>query len=147
MDDFEIEFSQEKQDFLVDIDNPVIEFDIGFGAQSGSSNHDDLNHRDYPNQHPISSITGLQNIIDSLEGKYFKEFTSENWELNGLQYQLIIPQSEHLLADPYITKLEMLKDGEYKSVSMYGNKLLPNGNIRILSDLQYSGRVLLKGGK
>lgn len=77
---------------------------------------------------------------------FTKSFTDDDWELNGQQYILTIPQSEHLLASPYVLSLEMLDNEEFKSVTMYGSKLLPNGSLLILSDLKYTGRILLKGG-
>lgn len=77
---------------------------------------------------------------------FTKSFTDDDWELNGQQYILTIPQSEHLLAYPYVLSLEMLDNEEFKSVTMYGSKLLPNGSLLILSDLTYTGRILLKGG-
>lgn len=30
-----------------------------------TGNHDELDHRDYPDQHPISAITGLQEALDN----------------------------------------------------------------------------------
>ena len=76
--------------------------------------------------------------------QYQKTFTIEDWVLNGQEYVLTIPQSEHNLNNPYVLALYMLEGTEYKSVNMYGSKLLPNGNLVIVSDLQYSGRILLK---
>lgn len=77
---------------------------------------------------------------------YMKSFTDGDWVLNGQDYILTIPQSEHLLASPYVLSLDMLDNEEFKSVAMYGSKLLPNGSLLILSDLKYTGRILLKGG-
>ena len=34
-------------------------------VKSVVQHHDKLDHRDYPDQHPISAITGLQNTLDS----------------------------------------------------------------------------------
>lgn len=77
---------------------------------------------------------------------FTKSFTDNDWVLNGQDFTLTIPQSEHLLASPYVLALDMLENEEFKSVSVYGSKLLPNGSLLILSDLKYTGRIILKGG-
>lgn len=82
----------------------------------------------------------------SNESYFQKEFEVSDWTLNGLKFQLFIPQAEHMLQDPFVMKLEIIDSGNYETVSMYDSYLLPNGSIRILSDLSYSGRILLKGG-
>lgn len=81
------------------------------------------------------------------EGKYTKEFLLEDWQDYGRQYSLTIKASDYMLTDAYISKMEMLEDGEYKTVSIYGGKKLPNENIMIISDIKYPGKILIKGDK
>lgn len=86
----------------------------------------------------------VDDLVNS-KATYNKTFISTDWVLNGQDYELVIPQSEHKLALPYVLTLEALIDGEYRVVNMFGSKLLPNGSLVIISDLQYDGRVVLKG--
>lgn len=60
----------------------------GSGSSSGTTEHNKLKNRDLPNQHPISSITGLQEELDSLNnGVVFIPSVSNNgiisWTNNG----------------------------------------------------------------
>lgn len=73
-------------------------------------------------------------------------FQSTDWVLNGQEYTLTITQAQHLLSKPYVVSVDMKVENNYKSVSMYGSELLPNGNLLIISDTQYAGRILLRGG-
>lgn len=85
--------------------------------------------------------------IEEHECKTFtRTFVANDWQLNGQDYILTISQSEHLLSKPIIMGLEMLEDEEYKSITMYGSKLLTNGSLIVLSDLKFKGRIILKGG-
>ena len=43
------------------------ELEANFTLTSGTIYHDQLLHRDYSNQHPISAITDLQNSLDTLQ--------------------------------------------------------------------------------
>ena len=104
------------------------------------------NTKPYTPTHEYNPAT-KKYVDDKVKSEYFtKTFTTSDWVLSGQQYQLSILQSEHLLANPYVVSLEMQQDDEFKSVTMYGSKLLPNGSLLILSDLNYTGRILLKGG-
>ena len=91
----------------------------------------------------------VDDTIDSESKIYTKIFTEDDWETVGQENVLTVLQSEHKLSSPCIVSIEMLINDEFKSVSMYGSKLLPNGSLLILSDinLKYAGRILLKGGK
>lgn len=35
------------------------------GGSGGTSHHDELDHRDYPNQHPLSAIAGLTDALNA----------------------------------------------------------------------------------
>lgn len=69
MADFEVSFNLENQptlnaDFEVEeLKNIDVEFDVA----TGTSYHDLLEHRDFPDQHPIASITGLRDELDDIK--------------------------------------------------------------------------------
>lgn len=90
----------------------------------------------------------VDDTVESSKGLYSKTFTEDDWETVGQDNILTILQSEHKLNSPYIVSIEKNQNNEFKTVSMYGSKLLPNGSLQIISDinLKYSGRILLKGG-
>lgn len=58
-DENNLEFDIEEEDNLeFELDNTTVEVEV-------NKDHDKLNHRDYPDQHPISAITGLQEALDN----------------------------------------------------------------------------------
>lgn len=55
----ELDFTlEDKNELEFELDDTEINVEI-------NKDHDKLNHRDYPDQHPISAITGLQEAIDN----------------------------------------------------------------------------------
>ena len=54
----------------------VLNFD-GVVVKVSPSDHDTLYHRDYPNQHPISAITGLEQALDTYI--FEQEIASDTW--------------------------------------------------------------------
>lgn len=85
-------------------------------------------------------------VAQEIEKTVTKTFTDSDWILNGQEYTLTFTQEQHKLSKPYVVSVEMKIDNNYKTVSMYGSELLPNGNLVLVSDTQYTGRILLKGG-
>lgn len=64
-------------DFEVQAD---VTFTADLSVETAIKNHDELNHRDYPDQHPISAITGLEEALDT----YVHEqgIASSEWIIN-----------------------------------------------------------------
>jgi len=57
--------------------NPVLNMSDN---RTGTLYHDRLLHRDYPDQHPISSVTGLQEALDRLDTFIFEQgVASDEW--------------------------------------------------------------------
>lgn len=96
--------------------------------------------------HPATKKYVDDAVKDISEKLFVKSFTSDDWKLSGQDYILTITQAEHRLSSPCVLSLEMLDDNDLKSVCMYGSKLQPNGNLLVLSDLKYDGKIILKGG-
>ena len=42
-------------------------FEVDEMDYTGTHNHDDLLHRDWVDQHPIYAITGLQEVLNTIE--------------------------------------------------------------------------------
>lgn len=59
---------------------PDVTFLADIEIETAIRNHDELFHRDYPDQHPISAITGLQDALDT----YIHEQgeASSEWTIN-----------------------------------------------------------------
>jgi hypothetical protein len=45
----------------------VHNFEVDEMDYTGTHNHDDLLHRDWVDQHPIYAITGLQEVLNTIE--------------------------------------------------------------------------------
>ena len=55
----ELDFTlEDKNELEFELDDTEINVEV-------NKDHDKLNHRDYPDQHPISAITGLQEALDN----------------------------------------------------------------------------------
>lgn len=78
--------------FNVGEDQPVnadfeIQQDVTFTAnievETATRNHDELFHRDYPDQHPISAITGLEEALLNADKTFVFEqgIASDTWEI------------------------------------------------------------------
>lgn len=78
--DFELQpETQINADFEVQ-NQPQIGAD--FLLAGGTILHDHLIHREYPDQHPISAITGLQEVLDKLWTFTYEQATaSDVWEI------------------------------------------------------------------
>lgn len=96
--------------------------------------------------HPATKKYVDDTVKENLSKTFTKQFAEADWQLNGQEYILTISQGEHILSQPVILSLEMLEEGEYKTVNMYGSRLLTNGSLMVISDLKYGGRIILKGG-
>lgn len=61
---------------------PERQVESEFLLVGGTSLHDHLVHRDFPDQHPISAITNLQDILDKLwTFTYEQAIASDTWEI------------------------------------------------------------------
>lgn len=52
---------------------PDVTFIADLSVETAIKNHDELNHRDYPDQHPIESISGLSNSLEQLSNDIVAE--------------------------------------------------------------------------
>lgn len=69
--DFEIEGNETvNADFEV---QPDVTFTADIEVETAVKDHDQLNHRDLPDQHPISAITGLQDSLERLSDNIIAE--------------------------------------------------------------------------
>lgn len=61
----DVEVSGEGESVDLDDIDVVVDTNVNI-IVSGSKNHDELEHRDYENQHPMSAITGLEDTLQEL---------------------------------------------------------------------------------
>lgn len=92
----------------------------GVAADGGTYDHNKLENRDLPDQHPISSITGLQEELNKI-GLDVEDTTSIDLELNK--------DTKTLTANINLSKnedngLEIKEDGLYCNGSGGGNSIL-----------------------
>lgn len=97
--------------------------DVTFTAdlmlETATNAHDELVHRDYPDQHPISAITGLEEALNQQDKSYVFEqaIASAEWDIT------------HPL-------------GKYPSVTISDSA----GNVQIPDDIEYitDGRMIVR---
>ena len=82
---FQLEFEEE--------DNLEFDLDCGETQSYTTSSHSELINKDLPNQHPISSITGLEETIEKLSSNVDKTYVhiqrsaSSSWDVKDLLSQ------------------------------------------------------------
>lgn len=54
---------------------PDAVFNVDIKTETGTLDHEKLRNRDFPNQHPISAITGLENVLGQLSDDIIAENT------------------------------------------------------------------------
>jgi hypothetical protein len=62
---------------------PDVTFTADIEVETAIRNHDELFHRDYPDQHPISAITGLEDALLNADKTFVFEqgIASDTWEI------------------------------------------------------------------
>lgn len=62
---------------------PDVTFLADIEVETATRNHDELFHRDYPDQHPISAITGLEEALLNADKTFVFEqgIASDTWEI------------------------------------------------------------------
>lgn len=62
---------------------PDVTFTADIEVETAIKHHDDLDHRDYPDQHPISAITGLEEALLNADKTFVFEqgIASDVWNI------------------------------------------------------------------
>lgn len=62
---------------------PDVTFLADIEVETATRNHDELFHRDYPDQHPISAITGLEDALLNADKTFVFEqgIASDTWNI------------------------------------------------------------------
>ena len=74
------------EDQPVDADfeiQPDVTFTADIEVETATRHHDELDHREYPDQHPISAITGLEEALLNADKTFVFEqgIASDTWEI------------------------------------------------------------------
>lgn len=78
----DVEVSGEGESVDLDDIDVVVDTNINI-VVSGSKNHDELEHRDFNNQHPMSAITGLEDALQGLDNDKQDNISDLNFIRDG----------------------------------------------------------------
>lgn len=67
---------------------PDATFTADIVVETSTKHHDELDHREYPDQHPISAITGLEDSLEQLNDDIIAESERAVAVEENLQYQI-----------------------------------------------------------
>lgn len=83
---------------------PDAVFNVDIKTETGTNEHDKLRHRDLPDQHPISAITDLQEILNKLwTYTYEQGIASATWEIQhnlGRHPSVVVVDSANSVIEP-----------------------------------------------
>ena len=106
MIDVDVNFTLENEepvgaDFTV---HPDVTYTADIKTETSTKCHDKLLNRDLPDQHPISAITNLQEILNKLwTFTYEQGIASDTWEINhnlGRHPSVVIVDSANSVIEP-----------------------------------------------
>lgn len=61
---------------------PDVTYTADIVVETSTKDHDKLNHRDYPDQHPISAITGLEEALQRADTFIYEQGVASNiWNI------------------------------------------------------------------